>query len=118
MRLLRPADGYYAQFVLRIERRIEHVPTGLALGIDVGVAAYVTDSDGHAVANPRFIRLAEARLQRSQRRLSRRSLSHQQGKKPRNTHAARQRARQNTSPPAAPAISSPAPKTCLPWHAR
>ena len=118
MRLLRPADGYYAQFVLRIERRIEHVSTGSVLSIDVGIAAYATDSPRQAVANPRFIRLAEARLQRSQRRLSRRSLFHQQGKKPRTNHAARQRARQNTSPPAAPAISSPAPKTCLPWHAR
>jgi putative transposase len=64
MRLLRRADGYYAQFVLQVERRIEHVPTGAALGIDVGIAAYLTDSDGAAVANPRFIRQAEARLKR------------------------------------------------------
>src|SRR5499427_8915875 len=106
VRLLRRADGYYAQFVLQVERRIEHIATGSAVGIDVGIAAYVTDSDGHSVANPRFIRQAEARLKRSQRRLSRRSVSHKQGKKPRNTHAARQRARHNKYPknPAAPAI--------------
>ena len=64
MRLLRRADGYYAQFVLQVERRSEHVPTGAVAGIDVGIAAYVTDSNGQAVANPRFIRFAEARLQR------------------------------------------------------
>ena len=95
VRLLRRADGYYAQFVLQVERRVSHVPTGLAVGIDVGIAAYVTDSDGATVANPRFIRLAEARLKRYQRRLSRRSVYHKQGKKPKNNHAARQRARHN-----------------------
>ena len=116
VRLLRRADGYYAQFVLQVERRIEHVPTGAALGIDVGITAYLTDSDGAAVANPRFIRQAEARLKRYQRRLSRRSVSYKQGKKPRNNHAARQRARQNKYPkdPAAHAIQSP---SCLPHAA-
>ncbi len=103
VRLLRRADGYYAQFVLQVERRVSHAPTGSALGIDVGIAAYVTDSDGATVANPRFIRLAEARLKRYQRRLSRRSVSHKRGKKPRNNHAARQRARHNQYPPAHPA---------------
>src|SRR5262245_12554648 len=88
VRLLRRADGYYAQFVLQVERRVSHVPTGSAVGIDVGIAAYVTDSEGATVANPRFIRLAEARLKRYQRRLSRRSVSHQQGKKPKTNHAA------------------------------
>jgi len=68
VRLLRRADGYYAQFVLQVERRIEHVPTGAAAGIDVGIAAYLTDSNGHATANPRFIRQVETRLKRYQRR--------------------------------------------------
>src|SRR6516164_2930376 len=36
VRLLRRADGFYAQFVLQVERRIEHVATGAAAGIDVG----------------------------------------------------------------------------------
>jgi putative transposase len=98
VRLVRRADGYYAQFVLQVERRVSHVPTGVAVGIDVGIAAYLTDSEGQVVANPRFIQHAEARLKRSQRRLSRRSLLHKQGKKPRNNHAARQRARHNKYP--------------------
>jgi len=102
VRLLRRADGYYAQFVLQVERRVSHVPTGSALGIDVGIAAYLTDSDGQAVANPRFIQLAEARLKRHQRRLSRRSLLHKKGKKSRYNHAARRRARQNKYPAATP----------------
>src|SRR5262245_43309310 len=36
VQLLRRADGYYAQFALQVERRIEHVPTGSAVGIDGG----------------------------------------------------------------------------------
>jgi putative transposase len=98
VRLVRRADGYYAQFVLQVERRCEHVPTGAAAGIDVGIAAYLTDSDGYAVANPRFIRQSEARLKRYQRRLSRRSVCHKHGKKPRTNHATRQRARHNKYP--------------------
>jgi putative transposase len=39
VRLLGRADGYCAQFVLQVERRVSHVPTGLAGGIDVGIAA-------------------------------------------------------------------------------
>ena len=114
VRLIRRADGYYAQFVLQVERRISHAPTGSALGIDVGIAAYVTDSDGHAVANPRFISQAEARLKRYQRRLSRRSVCHKHGKKPRNNHAARQRARHNQYPAsttARPPQPPPAPSS-------
>jgi putative transposase len=105
VRLLRRADGYYAQFVLQVERRVSHVPTGAAAGIDVGIRAYVTDSDGHAVANPRFICHAEARLKRYQRRLSRRSVTHKNGKHPRANHAARQRAQHNQYP----ASTSPRP---------
>src|SRR5262249_38372668 len=45
-------------------------------------------------------------LTRQRRRLSRRSLRHKQGKKPRATHAARQRARHNTSP-TDPAATTP-----------
>jgi putative transposase len=114
VRLVRRADGYYAQFVLQVERRVTHVPSGSVVGIDVGIAAYVTDSEGHAVANPRFIRPAEARLKRYQRRLSRRSLYHKQGKKPRNNHAARQRARQNKYPAAQPSPPAPPPTPAQP----
>jgi putative transposase len=105
LRLLRRADGYYAQFVLQAERRIEHVPSGAAAGSEGGIAVYLTDSDGQGVANPRFIRRAEARLKRYQRRLSRRSVYHKQGKQPKTNHAARRRAQQNKYP-AAPAIKS------------
>ena len=102
VRLVRRADGYYAQFVLQVERQVEHVPSGKALGVDVGIAAYVTDSEGNTVANPRLMHKAEARLQRYQRVLSRRSLRHKRGKQPKANHAARRRTRQNKYPACAP----------------
>jgi putative transposase len=40
VRLLRRADGSYAQFVLQVERRIEHVPTGSAAGIDMSLVVF------------------------------------------------------------------------------
>ncbi len=71
VRIVRRADGYYCQFCVNTERKVEHVPTGSQLGIDVGLKAYVTDSDGQTVANPRHYRKAEKKLKRLQRRLSR-----------------------------------------------
>jgi transposase len=71
VRIVRRADGYYVQFGVRAERQIVHQPSGIAVGIDLGLSSFLTDSQGHAVANPRHLRQAEKRLQRLQRRLSR-----------------------------------------------
>ena len=71
VRLLRRADGYYVQFCVKTERRVTHVPTGKQTGIDVGLKAYSTDSDGNTVENPRYFRKAEKKLKTLQRRLSR-----------------------------------------------
>ncbi|HEY4389376.1 MAG TPA: transposase [Ktedonobacteraceae bacterium] len=71
VRIIRRADGYSCQFGVQTDRAIEHVPTGAIVGIDVGLKAYYTDSNGNTVNNPRHYRKAEARLQRLQRRLSR-----------------------------------------------
>jgi len=65
------ADGYYCQFSLQAERKIEHVPTGKQVGIDVGLKAYSTDSEGNTVENPRHYRKAEKKLKRLHRQLSR-----------------------------------------------
>jgi putative transposase len=109
VRLLKRADGYYAQFVLQVERQVTHPPTGAAVGIDVGIATYLTNSEGNTVPNPRFMHQAETRLKRDQRRLSRRSIRHKKGKKPRTNHAARQRARHNKYP----AVNVPKPTSSL-----
>jgi putative transposase len=71
VRLVKRADGYYVQFAVQAERKIAHVPTGKQVGIDVGLKAFYTDSDGTTVANPRYLRKAEKRLKRLHRRVSR-----------------------------------------------
>jgi IS605 OrfB family transposase len=116
VRLLRRADGYYAQFAVAADRHVEHVPTGQRVGIDVGVRAYYTDSDGGTVDNPHLLRRAEQRLRILSRRLSRKSWQHKQGCKPWRNHAARRRARRNKYPaaprplPAAPDPLQPQPQ--------
>jgi len=71
VRIVRRADGYSCQFCVDTERRVEHVPTGSQLGIDVGLKSFLTDSEGNTVSNPRHYRKAENRLKRLGRRLSR-----------------------------------------------
>ena len=71
VRLVKRADGCYVQFAVQAERKIDHVPTGSQVGIDVGLKAFYTDSDGATVANPRYLRKAETKLKRLHRRVSR-----------------------------------------------
>jgi putative transposase len=71
VRLVKRADGCYVQFAVQAERKIDQQPTDHAVGIDVGLKAFYTDSDGNTVANPRYLRQAEQRLKRLQRRVSR-----------------------------------------------
>jgi putative transposase len=71
VRIVRRADGYYAQFAVQAERRIEHISTGKQVGIDLGLKEFLTTSEGETVANPRHLRKAEQRLKRLHRRLSR-----------------------------------------------
>ncbi len=72
VRIVRRADGYYAQFCVDVEREIKHEYTGKIVGIDLGLEYFYTDSDGETVQNPRRLRKSEKRLKRLQRRVSRR----------------------------------------------
>ncbi len=71
VRLVKRADGYYCQYAVQAERKVEHVTTGAQVGIDVGLKEFYTDSNGNTVANPRFLRKAEQKLKTLHRRLSR-----------------------------------------------
>ncbi len=71
VRMVKRADGYYVQFGVAAHKAIIHQPLGKQVGIDVGLLAYYTDSDGKTVNNPRHFRRAEQRLKRLHRRLSR-----------------------------------------------
>jgi len=75
IRVVRRADGYYAQLCINVERKEELIPTGKAIGIDVGLNHFYTDSDGKTVANPRHLRKSEKALKRLQKRVSRKKKS-------------------------------------------
>jgi putative transposase len=88
VRVIRRADGYYAQFLIDWDRQEQHEFKGEIAGIDLGLKDFYTDSNGETVENPRYIRKSEARLKKLQRRTSRR---HIKGKKQSNRyHKARQ----------------------------
>jgi putative transposase len=75
------ADGWYACFSCE-GVPIQPLPaTGQETGIDLGVESFATLADGSQIANPRIFRVAERRLKRAQRRVSRRTLgSHRRRK--------------------------------------
>ena len=83
VRIVHRADGYYVQFGVKAKRIIVHQPTGKQVGIDVGLKAYYTDSEGTTVENPRHYRRAEKKLKRLQRGLSRKHKKSQNRKKAR-----------------------------------
>ena len=71
VRVVRRADGYYAQACIDVERIEKREPTGKTIGLDVGLNHFYTDSNGQSVDNPRYLRKSEKALKRLNRRLSR-----------------------------------------------
>jgi putative transposase len=71
VRLVRRADGYYCQFAIDVERSAFLEPSHQAIGLDVGLESFYTDSMGEKVENPRFYRSGEIKLKRFQRLVSR-----------------------------------------------
>ena len=72
VRLVKRADGYYAQFCIQIDRSEAIEITGNTIGLDVGLKEFYTDSSGVTVENPRFLRKGERRLKKAQRQVSKR----------------------------------------------
>jgi putative transposase len=81
VRILKRADGYYAQFAVQAERKVAHAPTDLMVGIDMGLKSFYTDSNGVAVPTPRFLRKAERKLKRLHRRKDRKPTGSRNRKK-------------------------------------
>ena len=65
------ASGWYATIVVEVPAPVE-VPVNTTLGVDVGLNAFVVDSDGERIANPHHYRTSERKLGKHQRVLSRR----------------------------------------------
>jgi putative transposase len=70
VRVVRRADGYYAQFCIDAQRIEKREPTGKTIGLDVGLTHFYTDSDGQTVENPRHLKKSEKVLKRLSRKLS------------------------------------------------
>ena len=70
VRIVRRADGYYAQFCISIELKEYVQATGKTIGLDVGLKEFYTDSNGFSTPNPRFYRTSEARLKKAHRAVS------------------------------------------------
>jgi putative transposase len=70
--LTHEAAGWYVAFSCA-EVPIKPLPlTGQETGIDLGLESFATLADGRQIANPRIFRVAELKLKRAQRRVSRR----------------------------------------------
>jgi putative transposase len=81
VRVVKRADGFSCQFLIDVERSEPQSPTGKAVGIDLGLQFFYTDSEGNQIENPRFLRKSEKSLKRLQRRVSKRKKGSKNRKK-------------------------------------
>jgi putative transposase len=70
-RVVKKADGWYACFSCEAEAAEPLAPTGSAVGIDVGVSALLTTSEGEKVSHPAFYRKEQKKLRCLQRAVAR-----------------------------------------------
>ncbi|MFN6465663.1 MAG: RNA-guided endonuclease InsQ/TnpB family protein [Nostoc sp. DedVER02] len=70
VRLVRRADGYYAQFAISVDIKIETQPTLQVVGIDLGLKYFIADSKGSVEPSPQFYRKSEKQLNRANRKKS------------------------------------------------
>ncbi|WP_366513726.1 transposase [Moorena sp. SIOASIH] len=69
--MVRRADGYYAQFCFDANRFEAGNYTGDVIGIDLGLKYFYKDQNDKAAIYPKYLRRAEKRIKKLQRRLSR-----------------------------------------------
>ena len=75
VRIVYKAGRWYACFVCEVADKPPLPKTGQAIGIDLGISALLTTSDGDKVENPRFYRAAQKKLRVAQRALARKKSS-------------------------------------------
>jgi putative transposase len=92
VRLVRRADGYYAQFAIDIDLKVETQPTGQVVGIDLGLKYFIADNKGNVEQSPQFYRKSQKQLNRANRKKSNKyDTERKKAKKPQsaNYHKAR-----------------------------
>jgi putative transposase len=72
-RLIHKAGQWYVCFSCDVAPALPLPKTGRSVGVDVGVSALITTSDGEKVENPNFYRAAQAKLRVLQRALQRKA---------------------------------------------
>lgn len=70
VRLVRRADGYYAQFAIDIDVKVESQLTNQIVGIDLGLKYFIADNKGNIEPSPQFYRKSEKHLIRANRKKS------------------------------------------------
>jgi len=90
VRVVRRADGYYAQFCFDADRQEKGEYTGNVVGLDLGLKFFTKDQNDNSAIYPQFLRKSEKRLKKAQRRLSKKFVK---GAKPQSNryHKARKR---------------------------
>ena len=78
----RKASGWYVTICVEVPDPVK-VPVETTIGVDVGLNAFVVDSDGQHIPNPRHYRDSEKKLGKHQRILSRRKRGSNRKKKQR-----------------------------------
>lgn len=77
----READCWYVVFACEVEQQNKLPYTDLAIGLDLGLLHFATDSTGQTIENPRYLRKAEKKLERLQQALSRKKRGSKRRKK-------------------------------------
>ncbi|MGB6168210.1 MAG: transposase [Geitlerinemataceae cyanobacterium] len=90
VRIVRKADGYYAQFCFDADRKEQGEYSGNVVGLDLGLKFFTKDQNDNAVIYPQFLRKTQKQLKKAQRQLSKKYMK---GAKPqsKNYHKARKR---------------------------
>jgi len=70
VRLVRRADGYYAQFAIDVKVRMEPQLTGKMTGLDLGLKFFIADNEGNTEPCHQFYRKSERQLNRANRQKS------------------------------------------------
>jgi putative transposase len=71
LRVIHKAGQWYITIVCEVPDTAPLPETGRVIGLDMGISALVTTSEGEKVEDPKFYREAQAELRRRQRKLAR-----------------------------------------------
>jgi len=77
----REGDCWYAVFVCEVEAQKKLPYTDMAIGIDMGLKYFATDSEGVVIENPRYFRKSRGRLKKLQQGLAKRARKSNRRKK-------------------------------------